>query len=63
MHGKAAGTIISMILEMHSEEVISYLEDSNALKNIVEEAHYLLSAPPALNTRLNSLGLGPGPDQ
>jgi hypothetical protein len=34
-----------MILETDTDEVIGYLEDPNALKKIVEKAHYLLSAP------------------
>jgi hypothetical protein len=51
-----------MILETSTDEVIGYLEDPNALKKIVEEAHYLLSAPPSLSSRLLNMGQGPGPD-
>ncbi len=61
-HPTKAGIIISMILEMPTDEVIGYLEDLSALKKIVEEAQYLLSAPPSLSSRLKSSGQGPDTD-
>ena len=58
---KVAGTIVTMILEASTEEVISYLEDPRALEKIIGEAHYLISAPPVLNSRPKSTSDGSVP--